>query len=459
MSAHPGLQSSMTLWFETALLPQGWTERVRLSIADGRIARIESGVEARAGDERHAIAIPGLSNVHSHAFQRGMAGLAETRGPANDNFWTWREVMYRFLDRLMPQDIEAIAALAYIEMLETGFSRVGEFHYLHHDPSGAPYANAAELAERIAEAAAETGIGLTLIPVFYAHSNFGGAPPVPGQRRFINSVDGFAGLMEESRAAIAPLEDANIGVAPHSLRAVTPEELRIIIPLARRGPIHIHAAEQTKEVHDSIAWSGARPVEWLLDNMGVDARWCLVHATHMTATETERLAKSGAVAGLCPITEANLGDGVFPAEAYLASGGRLGIGTDSNVLIDPAQELRALEYAQRLTYRARNLLAREAGRSTGRDLFDAALAGGARALGHTAGLSQGAAADVVTLDPNHPSLVGRRRDAILDSWIFAGGAVDCVWRFGRKQVAAGRHRARAAIEKRYREAMRRIVKG
>jgi formimidoylglutamate deiminase len=452
----------MSLWFETALLPQGWVSRVRLTLADGRIARIETGVAAQSGDERHAIAIPGLSNVHSHAFQRGMAGLAETRGPKSaedggDNFWTWREVMYRFLDRLAPDDVEAIAALAYVEMLETGFTRVGEFHYLHHDPKGAPYANVAELAQRIAAAAAQTGIGLTLLPVFYAHSNFGGALPLPGQRRFINNVDGFATLMEKSRAAIVSLGDANIGIAPHSLRAVTAEELRAIVPFAQSGPVHIHAAEQTKEVDDSIAWSGARPVEWLLDNAGVDARWCLIHATHLTVAETARLAKSGAAAGLCPITEANLGDGVFPAEAYLAAGGRFGIGTDSNILIDPAEELRALEYAQRLTHRARNLLAREAGRSTGRDLFDAALLGGAQALGQTAGLSQGAPADIVSLDANHPSLVGRSGDAILDSWIFAGAAVDCVWRFGRKQVTGGRHCAREAVDARYRQTMHRIM--
>jgi formimidoylglutamate deiminase len=449
----------MSLWFETALLPQGWTSRVRLALADGRIARIETSVEAQPGDERHAIAIPGLSNVHSHAFQRGMAGLAETRGPAGDNFWTWREVMYRFLDRLSPEDVEAIAALAYIEMLETGFTRVGEFHYLHHDPAGAPYANVAELAERIAAASAQTGIGLTLLPVFYAHSNFGGAPPVPGQRRFLNSVDGFAALMEKSRAAIASLDDSNIGIAPHSLRAVTAEELRAILPLAQGGPVHIHAAEQTREVDDSIAWSGARPVDWLLDNAGVDARWCLVHATHMTASETGRLARSGAVAGLCPITEANLGDGVFPAGAFLEAGGRFGLGTDSNILIDPAQELRALEYAQRLTHRARNLLAREAGRSTGRDLFDAALAGGAQALGRTAGLVAGEAADIVSLDANHPSLTRRSGDALLDSWIFAGATVDCVWRGGRKLVSGGRHNGREAAEKHYRQAMKRIVEG
>lgn len=447
----------MTLWFQTALLPQGWTESVRFHIAAGRIARIESGVAAGAGDERHAVAVPGLCNVHSHAFQRGMAGLAETRGPANDNFWTWREVMYRFLDRLTPDDVEAIAALAYVEMLERGFTRVGEFHYLHHDPSGAPYANIAELAARIAAAASQTGIGLTLLPVFYAHSNFGGAPPVPGQRRFINSVDGFAKLMERSRAVIAGLDDANIGVAPHSLRAVTAEELHAIVPLAQGGPVHIHAAEQTKEVDDSVAWSGARPVEWLLDNASVDAHWCLVHATHMTERETARLAKSGAVAGLCPITEANLGDGVFPSEAYLAAGGRFGIGTDSNIVIDPAQELRALEYAQRLTRRARNVLAPAAGSSTGRALFDAALAGGARALGQVAGLEVGATADIVALDTASPALMGRNGDVLLDSWIFAGGAVDCVWRLGRKVVAGGQHEGRVAVAQRYGSVLKKLL--
>ncbi len=352
----------MSLWFGTALLPGGWAADVRIDVAAGRIARAEAGVAAGAGDERHAIGLPGLANLHSHAFQRGMAGLAETRGPENDNFWTWREVMYRFLDRLSPEDVEAIAVLAYAEMLERGFTRVGEFHYLHHDPSGAPYADIAELAERIAAAARETGIGLTLLPVFYAHSNFGGAAPVPGQRRFINGVDGFARLTEACAKIAASLDGANMGVAPHSLRAVTADELAAIVPLAKGGPVHIHAAEQTKEVEDSLAWSGARPVEWLLDNASLDARWCLVHATHMTATETEHLARSGATAGLCPITEANLGDGVFPADGFLSSGGHFGIGTDSNVLIDAAGELRALEYAQRLAHRARNLIPREAGR-------------------------------------------------------------------------------------------------
>jgi formiminoglutamate deiminase len=447
-----------TLFFDSALLPEGWARDVRLTIADGRIAAVETGAKPESGDERHAIAIPGLANVHSHAFQRGMAGLAEVRGPEGDNFWTWREVMYRFLDRLDPEQVEAIAAQAYVEMLETGFLRVGEFHYLHNDPAGAPYANPAELAERIAAAALATGIGLTLLPVFYAHANFGGAPPVPGQRRFLNDVDGFAGLLQASRTAIAPLENANLGVAPHSLRAVTAEELQAVVALAPAGPIHIHAAEQIKEVEDSIAWSGARPVEWLLDHAHIDVRWCLVHATHMTEDETQRLARSGAVAGLCPITEANLGDGVFPAESYLAAQGRFGIGTDSNVLIDPAGELRALEYAQRLTRRARNILAPEPGRSTGRALFDAALVGGFQALGVEAPLlAEGHAADFLSLEADDAALIGRQGDAVLDSWIFAGGKVDCVWLRGRKLVEGGRHFARNEIRARYRRAVESVL--
>jgi formiminoglutamate deiminase len=448
----------MTLWFQSVLLPQGWAEGVRVVVSDGLILQLQTGAAPATGDERHAIAIPGLSNVHSHAFQRGMAGLAEIRGPANDNFWTWREVMYRFLDRLTPEDIEAIAAQAYVEMLERGFTRVGEFHYLHHDPSGAPYANIGELAERIAAATRETGIGLTLLPVFYAHSNFGGAPPVPGQRRFFNDVDKFARLLEASRKAIGNLGDAKLGIAPHSLRAVTPSELSRVVSLVPRGPIHIHAAEQIKEVDDCVAWSGARPVEWLLDNASVDERWCLVHATHLTSSETDCLAQSGAVAGLCPITEANLGDGVFAAEAYLARGGAFGIGTDSNIQIDPAAELRALEYAQRLTHRARNVLASAAGRSTGRDLFDGALAGGAQALGISpAGICEGASADIVGLETFHPALVGRKADALLDSWIFAGGGIDCVWRKGRKWVSGGRHVQREPIRERYARAMMRLL--
>jgi formiminoglutamate deiminase len=446
------------LWFETALLPTGWARDVRLTTGDGLIARVETDVLPAAADERYAVAIPGLGNLHSHGFQRGMAGLAETRGPEGDNFWTWREVMYRFLDRLGPDDVEAITAQAYVEMLEGGFTRVGEFHYLHHDPSGRPYANVSELAGRVAAAAHATGIGLTLLPVFYAHGNFGGAAPTHGQRRFLNGVDGFARLFEASARAIANLDDANLGVAPHSLRAVTPDELSHVVALAPGKPIHIHAAEQTKEVDDCVAWSGMRPVEWLLEKARVDAHWCLVHATHMTRSETKRLAASGVVAGLCPITEANLGDGIFPSTDYLVESGTFGLGTDSNVQIGAADELRGLEYAQRLSVRARNVLSREPGQSTGRTMFDGALEGGARALGVPVwGLREGASADLISFDLTTARLAGRRENSVLDSWIFAGGGIDCVWRRGHKVVAGGRHHNREVVRERYSRVIERLL--
>ncbi len=369
------------LWFTSALLPDGWAAGVRLSLADGHITQVETNVEPAAEDDRYGPALPGLPNVHSHTFQRAMAGLAERRGgPYHDDFWTWREAMYRFVDRLDPDDVEAVAAFAFAEMLETGFTRAGEFHYLHHDPTGQPYAHAAELATRIVAAAAATGIGLTLLPVFYAHANFGGLPPLPGQRRFVTSLDGFARLLDEARRAAAVLPGAVVGVAPHSLRAVTPDELAEVVRLGV-GPIHIHVAEQTREVDDCLAWSGRRPVEWLLNHQPVDSRWCLIHATHTVAAELSGVAARGAVAGLCPITEANLGDGVFDIRTFRAVGGRFGIGTDSNVLIDAAGELRQIEYAQRLTTRRRNVLASDAHPSTGRTLFAAALAGGRRRSG------------------------------------------------------------------------------
>ena len=448
----------MPLWFQTALLPEGWKQGVRLLESDGSITGVEAGVEPAPNDERHGIVLPGLCNVHSHGFQRGMAGLAEVRGPKGDNFWTWREVMYRFLDRLGPDEVQAITALAYIEMLERGFTRVGEFHYLHHTASGNPYASVGELTERIAAAAGASGIGLTLLPVFYAHANFGGAPPTHGQRRFINTIDQFAKLMEASRRMVAKLPDANLGIAPHSLRATTPDELHAILSVAGEGPVHIHAAEQTKEVDDCMMWSGQRPVEWLLDHAAVDEHWCLVHATHLVPSETAALANSGAVAGLCPITEANLGDGIFPARDYLDLSGRIGIGTDSNIQIDAAAELRALEYAQRLNTRSRNVLSDGEGRSTGRTLFERAVAGGNQALGQDHhGIRPGASADLVSLNLDDPVFFGSKGDAILDSWIFAGGAVDCVWRRGRKVVQHGRHTERQEITGHYRRAIESVL--
>ena len=449
-----------TLHFVSALLPSGWADDVQVVVAGGIITRVTAGAAPEAGDERYPLAVPGIASLHSHAFQRGMAGLAEMRGNTSDTFWTWRETMYRFALDMTPEDTEAVATLLYVEMLEQGFTRVGEFHYLHHDRDGTLYANPAEMATRIARAAGDSGIGLTLLPSFYAHSSFGGATPHAGQRRFICSIDQFAKLMSATELAVRGLPGANIGIAPHSLRAVTPEELAAIEPLAGGGPIHIHAAEQTKEVEDCTAWSGRRPVAWLLEHAPVDRRWCVIHATHMTATETKALARSGAVAGLCPVTEASLGDGVFPAREFLDFGGRFGVGTDSNVLVGVADELRQLEYGQRLKHRERNVLSGGPGISTGRALFDAALAGGAQALAQpTTGIQVGARADIVTLDTTHPSLAGRSKDAVLDGWIFAGnaGAIDCVWAGGDKVVEGGHHRLRQKARESFNAAVRRLV--
>lgn len=448
------------LHFASALLPSGWANDVQVVITAGAIAAVTPGVAPAAGDERHAIALPGLASLHSHAFQRGMAGLAELRGDSTDTFWTWRETMYRFALAMTPDDVAAVATLLYVEMLEQGFTRVGEFHYLHHDRDGSHYADPAEMATRIAEASEASGIALTLLPSFYAHGSFGGAAPHDGQRRFICSVDQFAKLMAASRKAIATLPGANIGIAPHSLRAVTPDELAAIVPLADGGPVHIHAAEQVKEVEDCLAWSGRRPVQWLLEHAPVDQRWCLIHATHTTNEEVNAFARTGAVAGLCPITEASLGDGIFPAREFLDAGGLFGVGTDSNVLVGVADELRQLEYGQRLKHRARNVLSGGAGGSTGRTLFDDALAGGARALAQPiAGLTPGARADIVTLDTAHPSLAGRTCDAVIDGWIFAAGscAIDCVWAGGNKVVESGRHKLRQAARERFNASVRRLV--
>jgi formimidoylglutamate deiminase len=449
-----------TLHFASALLPSGWADDVQVVVTDGTIAKVTVGTAPAADDERHQLAIPGIASLHSHAFQRGMAGLAETRGNTADTFWTWRETMYRFALGMTPEDMESVATLLYVEMLEQGFTRVGEFHYLHHDHDGAPYANPAEMATRIARAAEITGIGLTLLPSFYAHGNFDGAPPHAGQRRFICSIDQFTRLIDAARIAIRTLPGANLGVAPHSLRAVTSDELAAIVPMAEAGPVHIHAAEQIKEVEECVAWSGCRPVEWLLEHAPIDQRWCLIHATHMVATEVASLARSGAVAGLCPVTEASLGDGIFPAREFLEAGGRFGVGTDSNVLIGIADELRQLEYGQRLKHRERNVLSGGPRVSTGRTLFDGALAGGAQALAQPVeGLQAGARADIVTLDTTHPSLAGRRGDAVLDGWIFAAGAgaVACVWAGGNKVVEGGRHRLRAKARDMFNAAVRRLA--
>lgn len=445
------------LWFEHALLEDGWATDVRVVIEGTKIAAIHTGVAAGLDDRQYAVGVPGMPNLHSHAFQRAMAGLSEVAGiGGNDNFWTWRTQMYRLVDRLTPDHVRAIAAMAQIEMLEAGFTRTGEFHYLHNDPSGNAYASPAIMAQALADAAAGTGIGLSLLPVFYAHSDFDGVAPTYAQRRFVTSLDSFVRLFDASCSAVASLGDAIVGIAPHSLRAATPYELGALASLAPSKPMHIHIAEQTKEVDACVAWSGYRPVAWLLDNLPVDSRWCLVHATHVDGHELEAMAAVGAIVGLCPMTEANLGDGVFPARQWRALGGAWGIGSDSNVLIDVSEELRLLEYGQRLIHRSRNVLA-PLGGSTGAALFREACAGGGRALGVEAGaMRAGVSADIVALRKDE---TGVTADTLLDRWIFARGrsAVEAVWRAGRQCVSDGRHVARDQVVRSYTNVLAEIL--
>jgi formiminoglutamate deiminase len=454
------MAQTKSLYFHSALLPEGWASGVRLEIAGGTFLRIETGVSPHPGEVCGALAVPGLPNLHSHAFQRGMAGLTEQRTAQHDSFWSWRELLYRFVARMTPDDVEAISAQAYVEMLEAGFTRVGEFHYLHHSASGAPYADPAEMSARIVAAAAHTGIGLTLLPVFYAHSGFGGTPPVEQQRRFVCDLEGYARLVERARELASTLPHARVGVAPHSLRAVTLQELRVVCGLAADGPVHVHVAEQLREVQECEAWCGKRPVECLLDAQPIDARFCLVHATHLSERELARVSRSGAVVGLCPITEANLGDGVFPTRAWLDAGGEFGIGSDSNVQIGANDELRLLEYVQRLTSGARSVLAEHAQPHTGRALFERAVRGGARALAVPAGITVGAPADLVSLALERPLFAGRSRDLALDTWIFAAGpgCVDRVLCCGVEVVTDGRHRERARIGARFRATLEGLLR-
>ena len=440
------------IFARAALLPTGWAKNVRVTWEGPFLDSVVEASEPQAADTSVEILICGLPNLHSHAFQRGIAAFAERRGPHADSFWTWREEMYRFALGLTPESMQAIAEMAYVEMLEAGYTRVGEFHYLHHDRDGRPYANLAEMSLRILEAATRTGINLTHLPVLYAHSNFGGTPPKEEQRRFVQSVDSFLRLTETMQAAISrPLD--RLGIAPHSLRATTGPELDALLAVHTSGPVHIHIAEQTGEVNDSVAYSGQRPVAWLLDHQDITARWCLIHATHLVEAELKGIAASGAVVGLCPITEANLGDGVFPAVQFLSEGGRIGIGTDSNVEISATGELRLLEYSQRLVMRQRNLLAMGEG-STGDALLQAAMTGGAQALGAPqATLSVGAPADLVALKDS--AGVEERRDSTIDRWIFGRDiSVSDVWVAGAHVVRDGCHVRRDEILNRYRKVLK-----
>ncbi len=447
------------IWARQALLDCGWKKGVCVSFDNaGIIDSIE--VDAKSQGYVTGILLPAPANAHSHAFQRAMAGLTERRGPSgSDSFWTWRQLMFRFLDRLTPEHIQAITAFVQMEMLEAGFAANVEFHYLHHQSGGVPYQNLAEMSERIAAAAACSGIGLTLLPVHYQYGGCDQRPLGPGQVRFGNDLAQFERLHSAATRSINSLpDDCKLGIAPHSLRAVSMNDFKSYESISAGSPFHMHLAEQIAEVDEVIAAYGKRPVELVLDNIEITDRMCFIHCTQMLAHETTNLARSGAVAGLCPLTESSLGDGIFDGVNWLAENGKLAIGSDSNIRISLNEELRTLEYSQRLRDRSRASLA-TAALSTGRRLFDAITQGGAQAAGRNSGsIVRGKLADFVALDDRSIHLEGRSQDAILDSFIFAGDhrSITDVWSAGRHQVQSGRHVDQDAITDAYRKVVREL---
>lgn len=447
------------LWFAWAWVDGGWRESVAVGIDDsGRIARVDIGATPAGRETVPGIALPGLPDLHSHGFQRAMAGLAEQGRKRGEDFWSWRHVMYRTANELDADEIEAVTAMAYTEMLEAGFTSVAEFHYVHHDKDGSPYADRTELSGRIVAAARTSGIGLTLLPVLYSAGGIG-RPAEPGQRRFINDLDGFHRLHQDIATMLRrDMPEAGLGIAPHSPRAARPEDIVRLKEIFPTGPIHIHAAEQMAEVRDCIAALGGRPVAWLLDNAGVDERWCLIHATHMEPAETEALARSGAVAGLCPLTELDLGDGIFDGARFLEAGGRFGVGSDSLIRLDAAEELRQFDGSQRLRDQRRVVLSPEG--SAGERLYAGALSGGAQALGQAIGaIAPGLRADIVVLDRDGTDLAALPPGRWLDQFIFVGGTklIDRVYAGGRLVVERGRHVAREAVAVRFRPVLRRLA--
>ena len=435
----------------------GWRSDAVFAVDDrGRVAQAQGGKPQYLD----GWVLPGMPNLHSHAFQRAMAGLAERRGPSDDSFWTWRETMYAFAARINPDTLQAIAAQLYVEMLKAGYTQVCEFHYLHHQPDGKPYAQPEAMSLALIEAAREAGIALTLLPVLYMCGGFDGRPLSPRQNRFGHDVESYLRLL----ASLRKLErdDLRVGVALHSLRAIPEQAWRGVVEhdALKTGPIHIHIAEQIGEVQDCLATRGARPVEWLFDHAAVDKRWCLVHATHLTESETAQLARSGAIAGLCPTTEANLGDGLFPLARYLDGHGVIGIGSDSHISISPVEELRWLEYGQRLSTRHRNVAARHAGESVGETLWRATLRGGAQAADLPIGsLSDGTRADLIVLDDDSPLLAARDSRSAMDSFLFAGNVplVRNVMVGGTWVVRDFQHRDEARIAARYRSTMEHLT--
>ena len=450
------MTNKAAIWAKHALTSEGWQQGVSVEIDSAGLITKVSANQPPTGHQV-GILLPAVANLHSHAFQRAMAGMTETRGlDPRDSFWSWRKLMYRFLQHVNPDHAESIAAFGQMEMLESGYASVGEFHYLHHQADGKQYTQHTEMSERIIAASANSGIGLTLLPVLYEQGGCDGRLLTGGQLRFGNTFDQFASLYSDAKSLINKHHpSANIGIAPHSLRAVSQSSLSSAHALAAGQPFHIHIAEQDAEVDEiQQAWN-ARPVEWLLENHSIDPTWCLIHATQMNASETKKLAQSGAIAGLCPITESNMGDGIFNGEHYQQDQGAWGIGTDSNVRISLSEELRTLEYSQRLRDKGRAIYANEK-LSTGRVLLDAALSGGAQALQRNSGsIQNGKLADLMALDINSPSFLAVDLDNWLDAWIFANDdrLIADVWSSGQHVVENGKHIHREQIESNYRKTL------
>ena len=455
------------IYSPSVLLPTGWQQNVTIEWdANGTITQVKPDQEPT----QDAIiaagpVLPGVPNVHSHAFQRGMAAMAEHASPGQDNFWTWRNAMYRFVDRLEPDDVEAIAAQLYLDLLRHGYTTVAEFHYIHHPRQGVYHPELAEMALRHVRAARRVGIALTVLPVLYSRGGFDGAPLEGGQRRFHNDVDGILRMVDELTAATADDDNVRVGFAAHSLRAVSAEELTEVVAALNerdpRMPLHIHVAEQVAEVEQCLAASKLRPLEYLASLVDLDSRWCLIHATHLTDSETALIAGSKCIVGLCPTTEANLGDGLFPAESFQQQGGRYAVGSDSHVSVSPWEELRTLEYGQRLTQQRRNILTSEK-HSTGRTLYDQAVKNGATACGQPIGrLERGARADLLVVDHDQPQLVHREGDALLDALVFCGDAnsVRDVYVAGRRVIQNGSHALEDEVAATYRERLAGLIKG
>ena len=437
----------------------GWSKpRAVEADADGRLrpALAGDGADGALGAAR---VVPGVANLHSHAFQRAMAGMAERQTDPADSFWTWRETMYRFAARFTPEHLHAVAAQLYAEMLEAGYTTVCEFHYLHHAPDGRPYADPAAMSRALVAAARETGIRLTLLPVLYMTGGFDARPLSERQRRFGHDVEGFLRLLDTLRAEEGGA--LRVGCALHSLRAVQPDAMReVLAALPRDSRIHIHIAEQTAEVDECVAVRGARPVRWLLDNAAVDARWTLVHATHLDAGEVQDVARSGATVAICTTTEGNLGDGLFPLRDYLEAGGRWGVGSDSHISVSPVEELRWLEYGQRLVTRRRNIAVGSASTSVGETLMHGVMASAEDATRHAVGLlDDDRPADLLVLDNDAPAFAGATDGDAIDRWLFSGNRnlVRETWVAGRRVVAQGRHVRREAIEARYRTTMAELL--